>query len=200
MVSLHAFEGHDFTWNFLRRDVNYNTHVSLPTNECNLMTSHAKLATVSKHVGNMSVKALSDYDQYGNKELHPNWPFKMRLEPTDPCSHPNDWHGPFYETLTSGCIEVGTTLFDVYAWDKPEELDGQEKLIGAIVTTSDMVTSIYGDTKLFFKHTRFEDDLEVHPEWKPFIEEFTRPTFFENLPLPPVSPAECPFSFLFGLL
>ena len=62
MVTLHAFEGHDFTWNFLKKEVNYNTHVTLPENECNLMTSHAKLATVSKHIGNMSVKALAHYD------------------------------------------------------------------------------------------------------------------------------------------
>ena len=58
--SLHAFEGHPDTYNFL--GVTYNTHVNLPTNECALETSHAKLSQVSKHVGNMSVKGLSDYD------------------------------------------------------------------------------------------------------------------------------------------
>ena len=58
--TLHAFEGHPDTFNFLKPI--YNTHVDLPENECNLMTSHAKLSQVSKHVGNMSVKGLSDYD------------------------------------------------------------------------------------------------------------------------------------------
>ena len=58
--TLHAFEGHPDTFNFL--GVTYNTHVSLPENECHLMTSHAKLSQASKHVGNMSVKGLSDYD------------------------------------------------------------------------------------------------------------------------------------------
>ena len=58
-MTLHAFEGHE-TFNFLA--VDYNTYVDLPTNECNLMTSHAKLATVSRHIGNMSVKSLSDFD------------------------------------------------------------------------------------------------------------------------------------------
>ena len=59
MMTLHAFEGHE-TFNFLA--VDYNSHVNLPTNECSLMTSHAKLATVTRHIGNMSVKGLSDYD------------------------------------------------------------------------------------------------------------------------------------------
>ena len=40
--SLNAFEGHPDTYNFLKPV--YNTHVNLPENECNLMTSHAKLS------------------------------------------------------------------------------------------------------------------------------------------------------------
>ena len=166
MMTLHNFAGHE-TFNFLA--VDYNTHVDLPTNECNLMTSHAKLATVSRHIGNMSVKGLSDYDQYGNKEENPKWPFKMRLKPHDPCGFPDQWHGPFTDTLTSGCIPSGTLLFSVFAHDEPEGLGGREKLIGAIITTSDMVTSSYGDARLFFRHKRFEEDLEERPEWKPFV-------------------------------
>jgi hypothetical protein len=42
MFTLHAFEGHPDTFNFLKPV--YNTHVSLPDNECNLQTSHAKLS------------------------------------------------------------------------------------------------------------------------------------------------------------
>ena len=166
MMSLHAFEGHE-TFNFL--NVDYHTHVTLPENECNLMTSHAKLATVSRHIGNMSVKRLGEFDQFGNREEIPKWPFKMRLSPHDPCGFPDEWHGPFTETLTSGCIVPGTKLFSVFAHDDPEELGGEEKLIGEIVTTSEMVTSTFGDTRLFFRHTRFEEDLEERPQWKPFV-------------------------------
>lgn len=68
MFTLHAFSGHPETRNPLRRDIDYNTHVDLIKNECVLMTAHAKLSQVSKHIGNMSVKSLSDYDQYGNQE------------------------------------------------------------------------------------------------------------------------------------
>ena len=63
-----------------------------------------------------------------------------------------------------------------------------------------MVTSIYGDTKLFFRHVRFEEDLEARPDWFPHVEFFDRNTFVENLPLPAESPAECPFAFMFGLI
>ena len=204
MFTLHAFEGHgevggEKTYNFLRRDIDYNTHVDLPTNECNLMTSHAKLSQVSKHVGNMSVKNVSDYDQYGNRELNPKWPFMMRLLPHDPCQSPDDYH-VYFEHMPK-CIPAGTKLFDVMALDEPKALGGVEKEIGYIETTSKMTTSLYGDTRLFFRHQRFEEDLAVRPHWKEHVEEFDMPTFHELLPLPVNPPMdECPFSYLFGLI
>ena len=72
--------------------------------------------------------------------------------------------------------------------------------LGNIVTTSDVVTSMYGDTKLFFRHVRFEEDLEERPHWKDHVEMFTRNTFVDNLPLPYDAPASCPFDYLFGLM
>ena len=44
MFTVHAFEGHEETYNFLRRDIAYNTHVDIPTDDCRLMSGHAKLA------------------------------------------------------------------------------------------------------------------------------------------------------------
>ena len=198
LFSVHAFEGHPWTFNFLRPV--YNTHVDIPTDECSLMTSHAKLSQVSKHVGNMSVKGLSDYDQYGNKEHNPVWPFRCELRPNDPCGFPDEWHGSYLDTLTSGCIPLGYPLWDVHCMEKPEALGGELRKIGEIITTSEVVTSLYGDTKLFFRHVRFEEDLEARPEWFEHVQFFERSTFVENLPLPLESPSECPFSYLFGMM
>ena len=86
MFTLHAFNGHPETRNVLREDIDYNTHVDLTTNECVLQTAHAKLSQVSKFIGNMSVKNLSDYDQFGTREENPKWPFMMRLIPNNPCN------------------------------------------------------------------------------------------------------------------
>ena len=95
MKAMHSFDGHPDTYNYLKPD--YKTHVDLPTNRCNLETSHAKLAEATKYVGKMSVKGLADYDQNGEPELKPKWPFKMRLLPVDPCGFPDEWDRPFYE-------------------------------------------------------------------------------------------------------
>ena len=79
-------------------------------------------------------------------------------------------------------------------------MGGEIYQIGEIITTSDMVTSMYGDTKLFFRHVRFEEDVEANPDWLPHVEMFDRNTFVNNLPLPHESPADCPFSYLFGIM
>ena len=49
-------------------------------------------------------------------------------------------------------IEKGTVLYYVYAMDKPRSLEGEEALIGAIITTSELTTSLWGDKHLFFRH------------------------------------------------
>ena len=153
----------------------------------------------------MSVKGLADYDAYGNREYKPKWPFMMRLLPNDVCGIPDHYTGNFAESVyRKGCIPAGTTLFDVFAMAEPKELGGKEQLIGHIVTTSKMVTSTYGDTRLFFRHQRFEEDLAARPEWRPFVEDFRKlghTRFADQLPLPTIPPKDaCPMSFLFGLM
>ena len=119
----------------------------------------------------MSVKGLSDYDEEGNKEETPIWPFRCELHPNDPCNFGDEWPGGqgYLDQLTSGCIPIGHDIFDVQCMDKPEALGGVLESIGTIRTTSEVVTSLYGDKGLFFRHVRFEEDLEAHPEWKDHV-------------------------------
>ena len=89
------------------------------------------------------------------------------------------------------------------AHDEPEELGGVEKHIGDLYTTSECVTSLWGDTMLFFRHTRFEEDIAMKPKWKDHVESFpdvVGKKFHEILPLPMETEAKCPFSYLFGMI
>lgn len=124
----------------------------------------------------------------------------MEFRPNDPCGFPDEWHGSYLDNLTSGCVPVGYELWDVWAMEEPEAYGGHLYQIGVIVTTSELVTSMYGDTKLFFRHVRFEEDLDERPHWKPHVEEFTRNTFVNNLPLSVSAPEDCPFSYLYGMI
>ena len=44
MMTVHAFTGHIETYNYLRKDIDYNTHVDLTDNDCLNKTIHAKFA------------------------------------------------------------------------------------------------------------------------------------------------------------
>ena len=65
-----------------------------------------------------------------------------------------------------------------------------------------MTTSFWGDESLKFRHTRMEDDLELKPEWEPFVFSWS---FTEELGEQVVlgtgeaypGTGSCPFSYLF---
>jgi hypothetical protein len=60
-------------------------------------------------------------------------------------------------------LSVGTTLYTLRGHQGPNDNEGL--LLGDVVTTDKCVTSLYGDTKLFFKHQYIDEDKELMPEW-----------------------------------
>lgn len=72
---------------------------------------------------------------------------------------------PYEEYLTR--IDAGTVLYDIYAWNKFEKDDPElvEELIGQIKLVTRFTRSLWGDTKLYFRHTRYEEELARRPEW-----------------------------------
>ena len=70
-------------------------------------------------------------------------------------------------------IFPGQVIFvsQVYAWDQPSELSGTEEYIGDLVTTSQMVTSEWGDKTLFFRHQDMQDDIAENPLWEQYTEQ-----------------------------
>ena len=50
------------------------------------------------------------------------------FRPTGEISFPDEYHGLFTDDLTM--VAEGSTLFNVYALDAPEDLGGQEEWIG----------------------------------------------------------------------
>jgi len=93
-------------------------------------------------------------------------------------------------------------LYRVYAKDKPTSLGGQDQLIAEIVLKSELVTSLWGDKNMFFRHQRPDDDFRYHPDWM-----YETPAFFmnegEELKLHPyqeLRASSCPFTWLFEMI
>ena len=60
-------------------------------------------------------------------------------------------------------IAVGTAVYELRGHQNPDDAEGF--LIGNVVTTDKCVNSLYGDTKMFFKHQYIAEDKALRPEW-----------------------------------
>jgi len=95
-------------------------------------------------------------------------------------------------------IEPNQVLYKVFALDEPE---GTEMHIANIKLKSQLVTSLWGDEHMFFRHTRLDDDIRLYkPEWADHV--FAILTE-EDIPAEPTlvpqttkHGSSCPFAFL----
>jgi len=103
----------------------------------------------------------------------------LRFEPHDDVNKLFAWNTlPISEDFLSGISQLSmkyggvpadSNLYKVFAWDKPEQLGGKESHIGDLVLDGTFTTSKFGNEDLFFRHQKSDDDLEIHPEWTPYM-------------------------------
>lgn len=70
-------------------------------------------------------------------------------------------------------VPTDSTIYDVYALDKPVPLGGVETLIGTLKMDGDFTTSNWGDKNMFFQHQIINEDEKVHPEWEPYYARYS---------------------------
>jgi len=155
------------SWNVFKNS--WSTHLPLPIY---IKPFHIEVATfavgASPHVRQVG---LSDWARYGENgrrftDSEMNYPYKLVFRPTGDIVFPDEYHGALADDLAT--VEKDAVLWDVFAWDNPEELGGREELIGSLILTSPLVPSLWGDTKLFFRHQDMRDDFILRPEWEKF--------------------------------
>lgn len=96
ILTMFHFDGqksHNF---FLNR---WTTILREPNNECARATIGRKLATVTDHIGGTSVMEVALFDQYGNKEPHPHWPYELQVEPYDVYGWGDEWQNDFRDQM-----------------------------------------------------------------------------------------------------
>lgn len=195
-VTMFSFDGQS-SYNYFKN--RWSTHLNEPLNECARQTIGKKLAETTDHIGAMSVMNWAFHDEFGQAEKEPHWPFILEFEPFDLYGWSDRWQADFTDQLSS--VSAGTVLFKVFAYSCPiHKLSGSKgELIGRVVATSEITTSLWGDTTLFFKHQRIDDDLEVHPWWKDYLQTWNLGKMSETPMAYPPPSEKCPFAFLFQL-
>merc|ERR1711934_1316961 len=145
----------------------------------------------------VGLSEMASWDQDGNAEASPLFPWMLHLVPSGEyefASTVAEGYTDFRDDLMS--ITEGSTLWNVYAWDNPEELGGTEQLIAKIVTTSETTTSYWGDEHMYFRHERMDDDLAIRPEWVPYTPKYS----FFSLEQIANEDSSCPFANLMQYL
>ena len=64
-----------------------------------------------------------------------------------------------------------------------------------------LVTSLWGDEHMYFRHQRMDDDIRHHPEWSEHVFAIITPIDVTGKPqlraYREKQPSPCPFAFLF---
>lgn len=130
--------------------------------------------------------------------MNPKFPFNVEFRPTG--DFLNDLPKDTYEEPMEDYmqrIQVGETLYDIFAQETPV---AEFKKIGKLVLGSRLVTSLWGDNHMFFRHQRIDDDVRgYHPEWEnKYHQSLVDDTDFDRVrPEKAKADVFCPFAFLF---
>lgn len=151
------------------QDKNYNFFANELSNIVPVVKSFGPLLTnlifsrVTKYPTKLYLEDLGEIDRRGQKESKAYYPAQIFLVPNPNIHFPESPHD-FRNDLAT--IPAGTSLYSVYGVS-PEQVTDENKnqadnhqkaqLIGHIETTSEFVSSFYGDSQLFFRHQRFRN-------------------------------------------
>merc|ERR1712029_59516 len=170
LVAMYSVNGQE-SWNFFKND--FTTHIGPGGLE--LLPLQVKFSEATNYV---QYSALSNWGQYGEDGVEVTdsmlFPYMLRFKPSGEINFPDEYVNDWLDDLKS--IPQGTTLYQVWAFDKPEELDGVEVHIADLVLTSDMTTTLWGDKHMFFRHQDMAEDVALYPEWEEFLDKFGIPT------------------------
>jgi len=163
-VAMFGVDGQD-SWNFFAND--FTNHIPPATGALALLGD--KFATATPYIQQVGLSDWGERGESGERESEVRFPYMLRLEPTGEIMFEDTYHGPVFDDLAT--VPEGSVLYRVYATDQPLELGGAEQLIGELVTTSPLVTSLWGDTHLFFRHQDMREDIENYfPEWADYTD------------------------------
>jgi len=165
LVAMYSVNGQE-SWNFFKN--NFSNHI--PPAGLSVILVALKFSEATNNIQQVGLSDFSQYGEDGVRVADPRFPFRLRFQPTGEFSFSESYTRPFTEDLIS--IPKGSKLYEVWALDQPAELGGVEKHIAELVLVSDMVTSLWGDTSLFFRHQDMVEDIALKPDWKKYIDTF----------------------------
>ena len=105
------------------------------------------------------------YDQEGNEEENPIFPFRITLQPTGEVNFKEEW-SPIDEFLQQfkDNIPAGANIYSFITHENPDDEVGTE--LAQLKVVDGCFPSKYGDKHLFFQHQSAWEDAKLRPEWE----------------------------------
>lgn len=160
IIVMYSVEGQP-SWNFFEKD--FTNHIPEKISDFALKALAKKFAQATPFVSTLGTRDFATYDESG-KKVDPVLPFSLVFKPRAEVKKlfPTEFKQDYLEQLKS--IEPNTVLYDIYGNKGPKtELIkiGQLRLVD-----EKMITSKFGDKDLFFQHSYWDDDINLHPDWE----------------------------------
>jgi len=166
MVAMFSVDGQQ-SWNFFRNNI--TNHIP-PLDSLALAPLGTKFATATRNIGQVGLSDMARFAESGSESSPPVFPFSLNFVPTGEISFPDEYVQSFTADLMT--IPSGSTLYKVYALDKPVELGGTETHIADLVLSTSLTTSKWGDQHLFFRHQTVEDDTSLQQTWGQYLDQW----------------------------
>jgi len=165
LVAMYSVDGQE-SWNFFKND--FKNHV--PPGSPLLVPLELKFSEATKYVSQCGLSDWSFHGEDGEAVASPVFPYLLRFHPTGDIAFSDSYVRPVNEDLVT--IPSGSTLYQVWAWDHPQEMGGTEAHIADLVLSSEITTSLWGDQHLYFRHQDMWDDIDIIPEWADYTATF----------------------------
>jgi len=166
LVAMFSVDGQQ-SWNFFRN--NFSNHIPGPG--LDTLPLAVLFSTATTNIQQVGLSDWARYGEDGRGVAAPSFPYRLRFQPTGQLTAPDTYVGPLTEQIAT--IPASTTLYQVFALDRPEELGGSERRVADLVLVSEVVASRWGDEELFFRHQDMLEDLRVRPEWNEATPQFS---------------------------
>ncbi|KAJ3416578.1 hypothetical protein HDV05_000860 [Chytridiales sp. JEL 0842] len=151
------------TPNFFQHD--FSTHITPPLSDRGQAALVRRLEDGdTKWSNRLGTSDASFFDEKGRKVENPVFPFQVIIRPDADVLGKLEgvqWtYNNTFDILTA--IPANTVIWNVYATPAPASPFIK---IGTIKSMSEVVKSVYADVGLFYRHQKFDEDLELRPEW-----------------------------------
>lgn len=152
-VAMHSTSGQR-SWNFFEHPFTNSFQID-PDSSLQKVLLARRFRKITSWISSVGISEFAIYKESGKINGRPNYPFRLELIPT---SEVKDLSKKYYTedfvTILKR-IPVGTTIWKLAAYDKP---DCEPTIFGEVINTTEFVTSLFSDIKLFFRHQLVDED------------------------------------------